>query len=348
MPTLLSRLSLLFFCLALLFVGELSAAQTKAPAKPISVNVHNFVRAESDLYFAKTAIGDGAFGKLSHLRAMASIDKQDVVRMNRDTLYSHGVFDLDASPVTITLPDAGKRFMSMQVISQDHYTTEVVYGPGTFNYSKDKVGTRYVYIIIRTLANPNDVQDVKAANAVQDAIKVEQASAGSFEVPNWDKNSQAKARDALSNLGALGNVVKRFGTKDEVDPVDHLIGTAIGWGGNPPNAADYQSFYPAQNDGKTVYRVTVQDVPVDGFWSVSVYNAQGFFEKNPLGSYSLNNLTAKTGAGGAVTIQFGGCEKTTPNCLPITKGWNYTVRLYRPRKEIIDGTWKFPEAKPVM
>ncbi len=26
------------------------------------------------------------------------------------------------------------------------------------------------------------------------------------------------------------------------------------------------------------------------------------------------------------------------------KGWNYTVRLYRPRAEILDGTWKFPGA----
>ena len=85
---------------------------------------------------------------------MASIDKQDVVRMNRDTLYSSGVFDLEAAPVTIALPDAGKRFMSMQVISQDHFTTEVVYAPGRYTYTKDKVGTRYVFIIVRTLADP--------------------------------------------------------------------------------------------------------------------------------------------------------------------------------------------------
>jgi hypothetical protein len=32
------------------------------------------------------------------------------------------VFDLDAAPVMITLPNAGNRFMSMQVISEDHYT----------------------------------------------------------------------------------------------------------------------------------------------------------------------------------------------------------------------------------
>ena len=48
-----------------------------------------------------------------------------------------------------------------------------------------------------------------------------------------------------------------------------------------------------------------------------------------------------------VTVQFGGCDGKTPNCLPITPGWNYLVRLYRPRKEILDGSWKFPEAQTV-
>ena len=88
-------------------------------------------------------------------------------------------------------------------------------------------------------------------------------------------------------------------------------------------------------------------MPVDGFWSISVYDAKGYFEKNDLGAYSLNSLTAKPNSDGAFTVQFGGCSKETPNCLPTMAGWNYTVRLYRPRKEIIDGTWTFPEAQPV-
>jgi hypothetical protein len=61
----------------------------------------------------------------------------------------------------------------------------------------------------------------------------------------------------------------------------------------------------------------------------------------------LISLTAKTNPDGSFTIQFGGCQKDVPNCLPIIAGWNYTVRLYRPRKEVIDGSWKFPEARPV-
>ena len=147
------------------------------------MTVGTFIRAETDFYFETTAPSEAS----ATAATMASIDKQDVVRMNRDTLYSSGVFDLDAAPVTITLPDAGKRFMSMQVVSQDHYTTEVVYGPGSFTYNKDKVGTRYVFLIVRTLAEFRQTPpDMKAANAVQDAIKVEQASIGKFEVPNWD------------------------------------------------------------------------------------------------------------------------------------------------------------------
>src|SRR5882672_12200282 len=103
-----------------------TAVQRVGGQKPFLVNVGNFVRAETDLYFGRYA-QSGSFGKLVHSRELADIDKQRVVRMNRDTLYSSGVFDLEAAPVTIGLPDSGGRFMSMQVVSQDHYTIEVVY-----------------------------------------------------------------------------------------------------------------------------------------------------------------------------------------------------------------------------
>jgi para-nitrobenzyl esterase len=267
--------------------------------------------------------------------------------MNRDTLYSSGVFDLDAGPLTITLPDAGRRFMSMQVINQDHYTLQVSYAPGRHVLDREAVGTRYVFIIVRTLANGEDARDIAEANRLQDAIALEQRAMGSFQVPRWDEASRDKARDALAVLGSLGGTLDMFGTREQVNPYGYLIGAAIGWGGNPKQAADYVSVYPKQADGETPYILTVQDVPVDGFWSISVYNARGFFEKNDLNAYSLNSLTARPGPDGSYTIRFGSCDANTVNCLPITQGWNYTVRLYRPRREILDGTWQFPEARPV-
>jgi hypothetical protein len=330
----------------LLVVGCLAAVAADDP-KNILVTVENFGRAESDLYFGGVVRKDG-FGKLEHNREPTPIDKQTVIRMNRDTLYSGAVFDLDAGPVTIALPDAGKRFMSMQVIDEDQYCPAVFYGAGKHTLTREEIGTRYVLTAVRMLIDPANPTDAEEVHKLQDAIKVEQKSSGKFEVPNWDPVSQKKIRDALLILGeTLPDSKRMFGTKAEVDPVRHLIGTAMAWGGNPEKDAIYLNVTPKENDGKATYRLTVKDVPVAGFWSISVYNAMGYFEPNKENAYTLNNLTAKKEPDGSITVQFGSCDGKTPNCLPIVPGWNYIVRLYRPRKEILDGTWKFPEAQPV-
>jgi hypothetical protein len=331
--------------LALLLVVTGASAQ----AQTVPVTVDNFVRAESDLYLGgilKDA--DGALAKFNHRREPADIDHQTVIRLNRDTLYSSALFDLDAGPVTITMPDAGKRFMSMQVINEDHYAPAVYYGAGRYTLTRQNVGTRYAVAAVRMLVDPNDPKDVQQVHALQDAIKISQKAPGKFDVPNWDPESQKKVRDALIALAStLPDFRKAFGTKVEVDPIRHLIGTAAAWGGNPDKDAVYLNVTPEKNDGTTIYRLNVKDVPVNSFWSVSVYNAQGYYEKNPANAYTLNSVTAKKGSDGSTAIQFGGCDAKVPNCLPIVKGWNYTVRLYRPRAEILSGKWKFPEPQVV-
>lgn len=314
----------------------------------VPVTVDNFPRAESDLYMSKN-VNEVGLAKFQHIRTPVDIDKQMVIRMNRDTLYSSAVFDLDAGPATITMPDAGKRFMSLQVISEDHYVPAVFYGPGSHTLTKDQVGTRYVLIAVRTLVDPSDPKDLDQVHALQDAIKVKQASPGKFEIPNWDQASQKQIRDALLLLAAHTDGFKNaFGAKGKVDPIKHLIGTAAGWGGNPDKDASYLSYDPPKNDGNTVYKLTVPgNVPVDAFWSISLYNKEGYFQKNDRSAYSLNNITAKKSADGSVAVQFGGCDGKIENCLPIMPGWNYTVRMYRPREAILDGSWKFPKAEPV-
>jgi hypothetical protein len=333
---------------ALLLATCLPVGSALAQGQAVPVTADNFNRAETDMYFASTIKLAGGVGKFDHRREVMAIDKQTVIRANRDTLYSSAVFDLDAGPVTITLPDPAGRFMSMIVIDEDQYALETAYAPGTFTYTKEKVGTRYVMIGLRTFVIPGDPKDLEKVHALQDAVKASQKNAGSYEVPNWDQESQKKVREALLVLaGTIPDTVRMFGPRDQVDPVRHLIGTATGWGGNAPKDATYLTVVPPKNDGKSIYKLTIRDVPVDGFWSVSVYNAGGYFEKNDLDAYSLNNVTAKKGIDGAVNIQFGGCDGKTANCLPITPGWNYWVRLYRPRVEILNGTWKFPEPQPV-
>lgn len=318
-----------------------------APAPSGRVTPDNFARAESDRYFA-SVVKDGGFGRFHHIREPNPIDHQNVVRLNRDTLYSAAVFDLDAGPVTVTMPDAGRRFMSLQVINEDQYTLGVHYGARAHRLTRSDVGTRYVLCGVRTLADPNDPKDMRDAHALQDTIGVAQASPGRFEIPSWDHASQDKVRAALIELSAtLADTTRTFGRREDVDPVRFLIGSAYAWGGNPQSEAMYLNVVPEKNDGATSYQLEVRDVPVDGFWSVSVYDAEGYYEANPQNAYTLNNLTAKTEADGSVRIRFGGCDGGARNCLPIVKGWNYMVRLYRPRAEILDGRWRFPEAEPV-
>jgi len=313
----------------------------------IPVTVDNFIRAETDWAFDGVIRQQNAFGKFNHSREVTRLDEQTVPRCNRDTLYSTAVFDLDAAPATITLPDAGKRFMTMIVINEDHYVYKVFYSAGSYTFTRDKVGTRYALMALRTLVDPASAKDVEQAHALQDAVTVSQKSPGWFEVPNWDHESQKKIREALKTLGEmLPDLRHAFGAKDEVDPVRHLIATATAWGGNPDRDASYLNVTPNDNDGKTIYTLNVTDVPVDAFWSVTVYNREGYLQPNALNQYNLNNLTAQKSADGSINVQFGGCDGTTANCLPIMRGWNYMVRLYRPRAEILTGKWKFPEAQP--
>ncbi len=260
--------------LAISLAGTCAVHAQSRAADTIPVTIDNFTRAESDMYFAGLIKDSGGIGKFSHRREPARIDNQTVIRLNRDTLYSSALFDLDAGPVTITLPDAGKRFMSMQIINEDHYVPEVIYGKGSYTLTKEKVGTRYVAVAIRTLVDPANPKDLEQVHALQDGIKVSQKDAGHFDAPNWDQAGQKKIRDALLVLSsAVGDFKHAFGTKGQVDPIRHLIGTAAGWGGNPDKDAVYLGETPAKNDGTTIYKLSVKDVPVDAFWSVSVYNA---------------------------------------------------------------------------
>jgi len=333
---------------SLAFVFSLAASTGAFAQNTVPVTVDNFARAETDHYLAVNAKAAGGLGRMVHRREPASIDEQTVIRLNRDTLYSFGVFDLAAAPVTVSLPDAGKRFMSLQIINEDHYVPFVAYDHAPHTLTQDNVGTRYVVIAVRTLVDPNDPKDLDEVHRLQDAIKVHQDNSGKLELPDWDQASLKEVREALLMLAKhTGGFDHAFGAKDEVDPVRHLIGTAAGWGGNPDKDATYLGLAVPKNDGTTIYKLRVKDVPVDAFWSVSVYNAAGYFEKNPYDAYTLNNVTAKKTADGAIAIQFGGCDGKIPNCLPIMPGWNYTVRLYRPRQEILSGAWKFPEAQPV-
>jgi hypothetical protein len=234
------QMSFRVLALATALVVSIGAASAQSAGDAVLVTPDNFKRAETDMYFAQFA-KEGGFGKFNHSRYLP-LGEATGVRPNRDTLYSLSVFDLDAGPVTITLPDAGQRFMTMMVVDQDHYVSMVVYGKGTHTLDRDKIGTRYVFAALRILINPADPQDINQAHALQDAVTVSQKNVGKLETPNWDPASQKKVRDALLFLNeTLPDLRRAGGRREEVDPVRHLIATASAWGLNPERDAIYLS-----------------------------------------------------------------------------------------------------------
>jgi hypothetical protein len=210
----------------------------------------------------------------------------------------------------------------------------------------DEFDTPYVSLAARILVDATDPQDLARVHKIQDGFSLAAASSEPFVLPGYDEASFTATRQALLAEAAKGvhGTHRMFGTKAEVDPGLHRIGAAAGWGGLPEREAYYISQEPHLPVG--AYRITAKDVPVDAFWSVTVYGADGFLHKNDLDAYSVNNISGVKNPDGSVTINLGG-DGSLPNSLPITEGWTYTVRMYRPRAEILDGTWTFPAFEPV-
>lgn len=306
----------------------------------VPVNVDNFVRAESNRMFAAIAGAAGGTGVWSHGKVPTAIDDQPIIRMNRDTLYSATIVNLSEGAV-LSVPDVGDRYISVMVVNQDHYINRVFHAPGDYHLTADEFGTDFVMVTARILVDPEDDADVAEVNALQDRLRISQTSARPFELPDYEGTTLSATRDALLELAkGLGGLERCFGKAEDVDPVRHVIGAAAGWGGLPESEASYINVVPDLPIGK--YSLTIGDVPVDGFWSLSLYNAEGYFQKNAEGAYSVNNITGTRNADGTITIHFGG-SPDEPNALPIMDGWNYLVRLYRPRAEVLEGRWSFPK-----
>lgn len=191
-------------------------------SQPIPVTVDNFVRAETDLHLAADA-QQGGFGKFAHHREPVTLD-------GRPVLQSSAVFDLDAGPVTIVLPEADGRVMSLLVFDEDHYVREAAKGAGWYSYAHEPGGTRYLLARVSLAVEPDDTADLRRAHALQEAMQVLQASPGRLETPNWDPVSQRAVREALRGLATtVPDQERSFGAKGKVDPVRHLIGVAAGW-----------------------------------------------------------------------------------------------------------------------
>jgi hypothetical protein len=330
-----------FVIVSLLFCQFVFAADA-----PIRVNVDNFVRAETASQIDRflNLMAGGKVNTWAHLRAATPLDKQSVIRMNRDTLYSAAMIDI-IKGATLTIPDPGERYLSIMAVNEDHYINKVYHKAGTYELTMKEFHTPYIMLSARILVDSSDPADIKKVNALQDQITTTAASANPYTHQNYDPVSYKATYKAVIDLSrGVSDTKRMFGKKEEVGEVRHLLGTAFGWGGLPEYEATYLNVEPNHPVG--AYQLTVKNVPVDAFWSISAYNREGYFQENEHNAYSVNNISGTPNKDASFTVNFGGDPKSA-NYLHILDGWNYTVRLYQPRKEILDGTWTFPAVQRI-
>jgi hypothetical protein len=153
-----------------LALAPLAASAKDAPAgakNTVVVNVDNFNKAQTDLNFEGILKQSGSINKMHHNRAPTPIAKQNIIRMNRDTLYSMAVVDISKG-ATVTLPDAGKRYQSLMIINNDGYVNKTFYGAGPHKLTMEEFQTPFVVAAVRTLANAEDPADLAVAHKLQD------------------------------------------------------------------------------------------------------------------------------------------------------------------------------------
>ena len=219
--------------LALLVAGMLFGATAFAQGgKPVPVTADNFTRAETDTYFANIVAQAGGTSKFFHRRELEPVDSQIVIRANRDTVYSAAVFDLDAGPVTVTLPDAGKRFRSMIVIDEDQYTPAVVYEAGRYTYTKAQIGTRYLMLALRTLVDPTTVTVSSNVHADQAALASDDDGATTWSTVDpqqrgdqvtVDLGSATRIRSVVLDAGPSSYGFFSDGTASDAAPASYRL-----------------------------------------------------------------------------------------------------------------------------
>ncbi len=323
----------------LLFTMYLSITATTPHAKEV-VNYNNFAQVETNLTAGRILKATGGINKWVHLKKPTPLDRQTIIRMNRDTLYSIAIVDVSKGAI-IDVPKVKDRYISIAVMNEQGYTRMVELGGGNYTLNTENIGSDYAFIIMRIFVDADNAEDVKKVNALQEQYKIHAKSAKAFSVKDWDMNAYKKIHTALTELFKVApDATKMFGKEKEVDPIYFLVGTAGGFGGLPSKNALYFNFNPPKMN--TNYMVTFKEMPVRGFWSVTVYNKKGFMFKSEFGETNVNSATAKKSADGTYTIYFGNCEKHKTNCLAIEDGWNGILRLYEPEQELLTDTSAIP------
>ncbi|MFV1988941.1 MAG: DUF1254 domain-containing protein [Gemmatimonadota bacterium] len=324
------RISPVFLALAAILTA--CASEPREADESPEVTRENFATAETHRYFQEFT-DQGAVNTFVHEKEQAvALDQQTVIRSNIDMFYSHAIVDISEG-ATVTLPPSSGRFRLAQIIDSNHYTTDVFYDEGTYEL-KSNSGADFVYVFMRTAADPTDPEDQDRAREVMEGASITSIGGGTFH-SDWDPDQVVEMRREIIQSATYTDSFGAFGDVDDIEDFDKFtFAAAAGWGGLPEAHAAYWPIEPALGDACAT--MTIEEPPVDRYWSLTVYDEEGWLANvNPVRS----SYNTEPNEDGSLTFNFG-CGDEALNNLPITENWTFILRMYGPREAILDGTYK--------
>ena len=291
-------------------------------------------------------IGAG-LGKIFHMKYEA-LKTKSAVLLNVDVLYSFALVDLRDAPVTIILPEKepllsnpnGVRYQSAQITAEEnYYPIEAKSAQGKHVITEEMVGSRYCFITVRTQVNPLSKDDMLIGEELRKRVLLEQDSKPrNLQFSTWNRKELLKFQKQLLKKSQGGKF--SYGKRGELTLAEHNKSTAQ-FGGLPPKEAAYIEY--GSKSSLQTQTLTLKDVPVESFWSVTIYKSDGTFAD--VDYFSVNSSSVTNNEDGSVVLWFGtSCPECAPNnnFLKVFNGWKACLRLYSPTNKYHSGEWQAP------
>lgn len=310
---------------SIVVVMMVSMSAASLSAQENDVTMDNYVVAESDWYFNNQQ-ANAPVNTFVH-NGPVSKDAQDVIRSNRDVMYSLAVVDISKG-ATLTVPPRAD-FQIIHVMDENHLSHFVIKaGESRTITPEDVTGGTHVYLLARTKIT----DDLEESLAAQRAMKIEANSAVPYTAKGFRSEDVEAFRNELVQEFAEGKVEiiehESFGaTMDDVDPTSYIYAAAVGWGGLPADTAQYLSAVAGQGDA-SCQRYTLPKPNLDwaggGFFSLTTYDTAGWIVEDDfyIGHENMQD------DGDSYSIYLNCSDQ--PNSLTVQEGWTGIVRMYLP------------------
>jgi hypothetical protein len=316
-------------------IPEIDSSGWSTDPTKFGMTAGEYINAESNAFMADF-IGRSGINKFYHFPGLSTAEDTWVVSPNNDTIYSLAIVNTRGG-FTLKLPEVGDRFLSTQIITQDHMTPYYIYGGGTHTFKAGDFETDYVAVGVRMGTNGTKEDIEYVTKKLQPQYAIEGAS-DVDDLPRPDLEKMKKVREAL--LKEYSKLDDTFSTmKKHVDEVNDwerfTYVTAGAWGLSEDENAMYKPYALPGVKGGDCYTATYPPVPAKAFFSITVYGPKKYLMSDENNIVS-SNRDIKLNDDGSFTVAFGGkeCRDLAPNFAYTPEdGWSLLMRAYRPDVE---------------